>query len=500
MDKSADVIFFHSSADSELAKELIGFLKARENSKQFTMWQPAPGDDADTVTSSIKGDNLTHGARTILLFHTKNFFNDSYDENTIIQNVMPVIMQRHREKLSRVIPISLGYQSMEGAPYQELKLLAYETKPLSYWKKENLADAACDYIAEQVRQYNDKFKPGSKPPPVREAPPPADYSFLASLCNRDQQKEGLEAILNLKDKAGIKDFKKEPEKNRFACIIHGKTEEDLSGYKKRLEKNEINKILKTGRKRKVWLIDLPAPKEQSDRNNLAHYFEKTLMEKVYKGKENKKLSDVFDKLQGYKAPVIICYNFRTDHLRVSQQKKSFFNFWNRWKHTQSSNELRPQIIEPFFEYWNSAALKNSTPIITCVFFKYDKQLDGDEKLNQETQAYFEKLEFAKYPNMRGNILPKLSPIALDDVTKWVDEEKIYAYPCRHNSKKFCDDCTWKFENSVDGLYNHPSTENKVVYNYQGNIEIRIRMHTLRPFLAEQLENIIARAESAVFRN
>ncbi|HEX8736147.1 MAG TPA: hypothetical protein VF721_12540, partial [Pyrinomonadaceae bacterium] len=346
----------------------------------------------------------------------------------------------------------------------------------------------------------DEFKKGRKPSPDREIPPP-DYSFLASLCNRGKQKEELKGILDLKNKAGVKEVEKEQKKNRFACIIHGKMEEDLIGYKKRLEKSEINKILKTGRKGKIWLIDIPAPKEQSDRDNLAYYFEKTLMREVYKGKENKNLSDVFEKLQRYKAPVMICYNFRTDHLRVVQQKKSFFNFWNRWKTRQSSDELRPQIIEPFFEYWNSVALGNSAPLITCVFFRYDNQLEGDEKLNQETQAYLEKLEFANYPNMRGNTLTKLPPIAREDVDTWVEEEKIYNNPCRHNSKEFCDECIWKFGNAVDKLYENPATEDRVVYKYtQENIDVRIRMRTLRSSLAEKLKEIIARTESTVFKN
>ncbi len=295
-----------------------------------------------------------------------------------------------------------------------------------------------NYIRSTVDERPGKLRQHSQHRSRRpETPTP---KFIASLCDRREQKEQLKKALVVQKTQMAEKGYLVP----LVCFIHGELQESLESLKLRLADHDIYELLELDRnKYSVRKLDLTWPYMDWELSNPQTHFQNDL---VLKGRPRDSNQEVLEILGKHPGPVMLCYDFIVDN-------------WNADS---------PAIIEEFLSFWGSVAQINSaTPFIVCLFFEYGQADTTSPNVhaqrNAEARDYFltlqRKLSDAAYrylPNLCGVVLKELGPVSKTEVYEWILDSRAFAEFCIKHRPRFCPDETQEMKIAITDLYSSGS--------------------------------------------
>lgn len=223
--------------------------------------------------------------------------------------------------------------------------------------------------------------------------------LLPYLSDRSTQEMKLGQALN---------FLQENKPRRpFICIVHGDEHEAHEMYQERLLKVTLPKLLHFDAVRdffKEYTMKWPA-------NSVAKQMPNSLMQSCLAsavvGNSAASLQEMVAEILRQEMPVMVHTHLLTEDWELAAQDltKEFFVLWNRWPDHAHDRLL-----------------------IICMFLKYqspDKQgFLQKRKLKTQNEAirrFLAELDFSKFDQLHGVVLPELCAISRREVEDWVTE-------------------------------------------------------------------------------
>lgn len=142
MTTPVEVFISYSHEDKQYRDSLIKYLSNMQRQGEISAWT-----DQDITGGSLWREKISENlqrAEIVLLLISPDFTNSEYCYDLEMQTAM----QRHKEKLARVIPIYLRITDVKGSPIEELQGLPSERRPISKWDDK---DEAWKNVIEGLR-------------------------------------------------------------------------------------------------------------------------------------------------------------------------------------------------------------------------------------------------------------------------------------------------------------------------------------------------------------
>lgn len=390
---------------------------------------------AGNVTETAINEHLER-ARIILLLINAEFL-----ASDLCHGELKRSLERRDDGKARVIPILLRACGIsKDSPLNKLEMVpSIELVPIgSLRDKDKAFSAIADHIGRTVDEIRSK-RPRGHPQQRSRLPEGPSPKFIASLCDRREQKEQLKKALAAQKTRMEKESSLVP----LVCFIHGKFEEGLEDFKQRLKEHDIYELLGLERNKiPVNLVNLTWPRMESELSNPQAHFEKNLRIKALDQRPPASTQEVLKVLSQHPGPVMLCYEIINEN-------------WN----AQS-----PSIIKALLSFWGSVAKINSaTPIIVCVFFEYEQADTSSPNVhaqrNAEARDYFLALEKElsasedSNPHLCGVVLKELGPVSRSEVIEWIDDSQAFAEFCLRHRPLFCHpDEIVRMKNAIGQLY------------------------------------------------
>jgi hypothetical protein len=385
--------------DELLREELDKHLSSLERQGIIKEWHV--GDIEAGAVSLNEINNYIDNADIILLLMSADFI--SSDE---CNNMITRALERQRSGGVRVIPVLLRPCLWNVDHLQNFIPLPKNGMPVTMW--ENL-DEAFLKIVEGLLEVIEDISGLPISDLVQDAPrAERETADLPFLCDREDQDDNL--LLALEQ------HKETLPRRPFLCIVHGNKEESPEKFKDRMCERFLPWYLELGRDRAV----IP-DKELSPRSrNISKPQMLNILRQYLAGKFQRprtaSLEEIAAAISAKQSPVLVYTHLGTEywHDRGTETAETFFEFWQQF----------PDLSE-------------GSLLIVCLILTHRK--DTEQHISNKVAAvrYLESLDFSKNEKLSGKVLPELSPVAEEDVERWIRNEEYFEDFCDNHSPGFC---------------------------------------------------------------
>jgi hypothetical protein len=409
------LFFSYAHEDEGLRVELEKHLSLLKHQGLIDGWHDrrivAGGDWASEIDKNLDA------SRVILLLVSANFIHSEYCYSVEFKRALA----RHEAGHAHIIPVLLSAVDWESAPFGKFQALPANARPVTSWENRNEAFAniakGIRAAVERMRQGVGKGGAGCPGNELFNVPP-----LLPYLCDRSDQEGELGEALSL--------HLRESPRRPFMVVIHGDEYECHSEFLDRLQEESLPSLLDLKRRGlSVEYRMMPWP--ESVRAGRSAELSKTFRRLVgieMVGNSAAPPEGVFDDVAPDR-PVMLGLPLKTEDLTRGgvETLRAFFDFWDEWPDLPVGRTLvcavsvRHRRVERMGFF-----LRRRLRMIDREVRRF---IAGAAAGGGGRAPAPPSLDFGRYENLGGVVLPELRAITQQEVLVW-SRSKIVRAMCR----------------------------------------------------------------------
>ncbi len=381
-DKPIEVFISYSQKDSVLLEQLKSQLSNLEREQQIKVWY-----DREMVAGDEWNDEINrrlNSAGIIFLLVSLNFLASKF----CFDIELPRIISREDAGETIVIPILLTACEWETTPFSRFQLLPGNRVPVTSWPN---TDEAFRDVVKGIRKAVEKLR--AKSETISDQPAAKTISrsklrpLLPYLCDRSDQETELGI--------GLRQHQLAKNTRPIVCLVHGDEREAHDEFLKRINHSLLPTLLRTNGSGKHHVIEAPRRVE---------FWSRVADAMIGDGSATQE--EIWHRIARHEEPLMFSLSLPTDEFgeRCEELIESLLAFCNKWDHLPAGRAVIHCICLKY----------GSAENIGWLDFKKKKRQQLDNRLREKLGG----MDFSKYPNLTGIVLPELKAIRRSDVHLW----------------------------------------------------------------------------------
>ena len=321
-------LFISYSHEDEPLKDLLRKqLKGMERRGLIAVWDDRAIPAGEHWEQAIR-DEL-EAAHIVLLLLSPSFIASDY----CFGEEMSRAVERHASGHTRLVPVLMRTcrwkNDLPLIEEHRIQLLPRDAKAVTdpqHWPADPRHDLPLQHVADEIEKLVQQLQgaaPAAVPPPPPDARPEIPR-LLPDLCNRGDQDTAFDLAL----RASLQ----QPQRRPFVFVLFGDDAERLHGFRDRLEKVRIPRVLDLGREQtSVESLTLDMPALAVYGGNAADAFRAELANKLLDDR-GKSAADLYAYLGAHPPPMLLVSHFvgRDGLDKLRKVAAGMLQFWNDW--------------------------------------------------------------------------------------------------------------------------------------------------------------------------